>query len=176
MSSSSVVPVHVPLHSHRLVEGLPACALWRDGRRDRRRDRRAAGLHGGGARARKYRRRRRAGDRRRGQYLDLAKGGRAHGQHARSAAGLADGGVFRGVLQKPARPGRTGRRRSRPASDQFARLRLHHRCVGPRRHQQPRDRRRRRDQRDPQRRHQAAGATGRQRFKERSRAAAGEDR
>src|SRR5262249_23725552 len=71
------------LHSHRLVDGLPARAPWRGGRNARCRDRRAAGLRGGGARARKYRRRRRAGDRCRGQYLDLAKGGRAHGQHAR---------------------------------------------------------------------------------------------
>ena len=64
-------------------------------------DRRPAGLDRRGARTRKHRRRGRAGDRRRGQHLDLAKGGRAHRQHARSAAGLADGGIFRRILQEP---------------------------------------------------------------------------
>ncbi len=58
------------------------------------------------------------------------------------------------------------------APRQFARLRLHHRCVRPRRHQQPRDRRRRRDQRHPQRRHQAEGRNHRPRYQDRSRAAA----
>ena len=150
----------------------PARTPWRGQRRAGDSHHRSAGMDRRGAGTRKHRRRRRTSNRRRGQHFDLAKSGRAHGQHARSAARLADGGVFRRVLQEPARPRRTGRSGSRAAPHQLARFRLHHRSVRPRRHQQPRDRRRRRDQRHPQRRHQAPGRAGRQGLKERSGAAA----
>ena len=48
------------------------------------------------------------------------------------------------------------------APGQFARLRLHHRCVRHRGHQQPRDRGGRRDHRHPQRRHATEGRAARQ--------------
>ena len=64
-----------------------------------------------------HRRRRRAGDRRRRQHFNVAEGRRAARQHARSAAGLADGGVLRGVLQEPraARAARVDRAATRIA-------------------------------------------------------------
>ena len=134
-------------------------------------DHHPAGMEGGGAGTRKHRRRRRTGDRRGGQHFDIAKVDPRIERHARSAAGLADGGVFRGILQEPPRSRRMGAG-SHAAADQLARFRLHHRCVRPRRHQQSRHRRRRRDQRHPQRRHQAPGRAHRQGFEERPGAAA----
>ena len=89
-----------------VLPSLPMAATAPGHCRARGGDRRPAGMAGGGARTREYRRRRRAGDRRRSQYLDVAEGRRPHERHARPAAGLADGGVLRGILQEPARPGR----------------------------------------------------------------------
>ena len=87
------------------------------------------------ARPGKHRRRRREGDRRGGQHLDLAEGRSARRRRwrrtagdAAASAGLAVRGVLRGVLQEPPR---SGRRRSgaepHAAPRQFARLGLHHR-------------------------------------------------
>src|SRR5262252_8558564 len=84
------------------------------------------------ARTGEHRRRGRASDRRGGEYLHLAESRSARESAARRAARLADGGVFRPVLQEPARPRRFG---SGAAAREFARLRLHHRCFGPGRHQ-----------------------------------------
>ena len=115
---------------------------------------RAARAFDAGVRARpgKHRRRRREGDRRGGQHLDLAEGrGRSRRRTAptpQPAAGLAVRGVLRGVLQEPPRPGRRATDAEPPAAPrQLARLRLRHRSVRHRRHQQPRHRRSRRDHR-----------------------------
>ena len=62
------------------------------------------------------------------------------------------------------------------APRQFARLRLHHRRGRHRGHQQPRDRRRRRDHRHPQRRHAHQGRADRQGHQGRPRAAADQER
>ena len=56
---------------------------------------------------------------------------------------------------------------SLPRARHLARLGLHHRSGGPRRHQQPRDRRCRRDHRDPPGRHQSQGRGGRPRHQDR---------
>ena len=72
-----------------------------------------------GARPGGHRRRRRKGDRRGGQHLDLAEGRGTPGRRRRRgaagaaepAAGLAVRGVLRGVLQEPPRPGRRSSRR-----------------------------------------------------------------
>ena len=158
--------LHVRPH---VLPSLPSAAARPGHRRAGGGDHHPAGMEGGGERTRKHRRRRRTGDRRCGQHFDIAESGPAHERPARSAARLADGGVFRGILQEPPRSRRC---RSHAAADQLARLRLHHRCVRPGRHQQSRHRRRRRDQRHPQRRHQAPGRTRRQGFEERPGAAA----
>ena len=80
---------------------------------------------GAGARPRWHRRRRREGDRRRRQHLDLADRRRQErlfrrqGNHAAIAAGFAVRGILRRVLQEPPRrsgrrPGAARRSRARP--------------------------------------------------------------
>ena len=128
---------------------------------------------GRGARAGRHRRRRRAGDRRGGQHLDLADGRRATAPCRRCRPARRSRSSSTSSSRTAAAAGRRQAAAHRSAAPrQFARLRLHHRSVRPRRHQQPRDRRCRRDQRHPQRRHQAEGRAGRQGHQDRPRGAA----
>ena len=126
------------------------------------------------------RRSRRRGDAGRGQHLGLDDGRGPEPHPAADSARHTLRGSLRGVLQ-PARPGgrRQRRRRqqpSRPAQLEFARLGIRHRFLRHRGHQQSRDRRCQRHQRDLPGRLAPEGGDRRQGFEGRSRRAQGEVR
>ena len=117
-------------------------------------------------RIRRRHRRRPAG--RRGQHLHHPDAERAGGgtPHGPGPEGLALRGVLRRFLRRRGQGGPA-------AQSELARLRLRHRPLRPRRHQQSRHRGRRRDHHQLHRRHQAEGHQGsRPRPQDRPRAAA----
>ena len=125
-------------------------------------------------------RRGRKSHRRGGQYFDLAEGRDGSATTPSPRMPNADSAIrrtLRRFLQDPAWPaGRQSGPRTRSAAGQLARLRLRHRLLRHRGHQQPRDRRSRRDHRDLQRRLRAQGRTDRQGPEDRHRAAEGQAR